>query len=313
MTSPADTANTSPNANKDDVERLMKLATWAAVLTAGTLVVIKSIAWLATDSVALLGSLLDSGLDVLASVVNLFAVRHALSPRDRDHRFGHGKAEALAGLGQSVLICVSALYLLVESYRHFISPTPMDNSMLGIIITVIAIVLTLGLVRFQKHVIERSGSLAITADALHYKGDLLMNGAVILALVLTSFADAPWADPIIGFGIAFYILHAAWQIISQSLDQLMDKEFESGKRQRVLDIARSHNEVLDVHDLRTRSAGSWDFIQMHIELDPQISLIKAHNIADEVEAMLRQSFPRSEIILHQDPAGLEELTELEQD
>ncbi len=297
----------------EEASRLMTAATKAAVLTAAILAAIKALAWWMTGSVALLGSLLDSLLDMAASIGNFVAVRHALSPRDHEHRFGHGKAEALAGLGQAVLITLSALFLISESYQQFVTPQPLTNSNIGIGVTVIAIVMTLLLVRFQSRVIAKSGSLAIAADELHYKGDLFMNAAVIVALVLSGIVNIPWVDPLIGMCIAGYILYAVWQIVQQSYDQLMDAEFPDEKRKKVLDIARSHPEVMDVHDLRTRSAGTWDFIQCHIELDPQISLIKAHDIADEVEALLKQAFPRAEIILHQDPAGLEELTPLEQD
>jgi ferrous-iron efflux pump FieF len=303
--------STSSRARTDESKRLMRKATVAAVITAFTLVCIKAIAWWYTGSIALFGSLLDSILDGAASLVNMFAVKHALEPSDREHRFGHGKAEALAGLGQAMFISLSAFYLMYESYQHFVHPTVMDNSALGIGVTLIAILMTLALVRFQTYVIKQTGSLAITADELHYKGDLLMNVAVIVALVMSGLGTFTWADPLIGVFIAGYILYAAWQIIDQSFDHLMDKELPDEERLRIIKIARGHPEVLDVHDLRTRSSGTAVFIQFHMELDPEISLIKAHTIADEVEALLMVTFPRAEIIIHQDPAGLEELTALE--
>jgi len=294
-----------------ETKRLLNAATLAAVLTALFLLTTKSVAWVLTGSVALLGSLIDSLLDTFASLLNLFAVRHSLAPRDAEHRFGHGKAEALAGLGQSLFIAVSALFLLWESANQFQAPQPIEFGMVGIGVILLAIALTLALVRFQKHVIQKTGSLAISADELHYKGDLLMNAAVIAALLIAGFTPFTWVDPVIGVGIALYILSSAWQIVVKSFDQLMDKEFDDEKRLRVLELARGHPQVRSVHDVRTRSAGTWDFIQMHIELDPTISLLEAHEIADEVEFSLKAEFPRAEIIIHQDPAGFEELTQLE--
>ena len=304
-------SNSESPVGKDEAKRLLNAATLAAVMTALFLVVTKAIAWLLTGSVALLGSLLDSLLDTFASLLNFFAVRHALTPRDAEHRFGHGKAEALAGLGQSLLISVSALFLLWESFNHFLEPQSVAFGAIGIAVIVLAIGLTLALVKFQRHVIQKTGSLAISADELHYKGDLLMNAAVIVALLVSGFTPLTWADPLIGIGIGLYILSSAWQIVVRSFDQLMDREFDDEKRFRVLALARNHPQVRSVHDVRTRSAGTWDFIQMHIELDPSMSLIQAHEIADEVELSLKSEFPRAEIIIHQDPAGIEELSPLD--
>jgi len=294
-----------------EAESLMRSATYAAVSTAGILVVIKAIAWWFTGSVALLGSLFDSMLDVAVSLVNMIAVRKALLPRDEEHRFGHGKVEALAGLGQALIIALSALYLVYECLQRIGTPKSVENGLIGVVVIVISIILTLLLVRFQRKVIQRSGSLVISADELHYKGDLLMNVAVIAALLLSGIAGLPLIDPAIGLGVAVYIVWAAWTIVRQSYDQLMDREFPDDKRMRVRDMAMKHPDVLDVHDLRTRSAGRLDFIQLHLELDADISLVRAHEIADEVEEQLLNTFPRAEIIIHQDPAGLEEITALD--
>ncbi len=295
----------------DESGRLMKLATYAAVGVALSLVGLKAGAWWLSGSVALLGSLMDSILDVAASFINLLAVRHALLPRDRDHRFGHGKAEALAGLGQSVFIGLSAIYLISQSVFHLLDPQPVAHSAIGLIVTVITIGATFSLIRFQRYVIERSGSLAISADNLHYTGDLFLNLAVIGALLFSGVMEWPLFDPLIGFGIALYILYSAWRIVLQSFDQLMDKEFPDEKRELVKRVASEHKLVLAVHDLRTRSAGSHDFIQLHIELDPSISLVQAHKISDEVEALLLAAFPRAQILIHQDPAGFEEVMALD--
>ena len=286
--------------------RLMKLATYAAVATAVTLIIAKLVAWILTDSVAMLGSLMDSGLDGFASLINLMAVRHALVPADREHRFGHGKAEALAGLAQAAFITGSSMFLLLEVGDRAFRPHAVGASEMGIAVLVFSIALTLCLVVFQRHVVKRTGSIAIAADSLHYKGDLLMNLAVILALVLVAQFGVIWADPLIGFGIAAYLLYGAWRIFATARDQLMDRELPDELRARIREIATGHTRVIDMHDLRTRASGTNTFIQMHLEMDPAMALIEAHEIADEVEAWIREEFHDAEVIIHQDPFGVEE-------
>ena len=292
--------------DREQNARLMRRATYAAVTVAGTLIVIKFGAWLVTDSVAMLATLVDSLLDAAASVVNLLAVRHALMPADREHRFGHGKAEPLAGLGQSAFIAGSAVFLLIQAGHRLFLPRAIESSTVGIVVMVVSIGLTLGLVLYQHMVVRRTASVAISADALHYKGDILVNVSVIAALLLSVNLGWVWADPAFGGAIAAYIIYNAWSIVRQSLDQLMDKEFADDDRVRIREIALTHPEVAAMHDLRTRSSGRDAFIQLHIEMDGDITLIRAHEIADEVEAGIRAAFPTAEVIIHQDPEGLEE-------
>jgi ferrous-iron efflux pump FieF len=286
--------------------RLMRFATYASVATAVVLIVAKTGAWLATDSIALLSSLVDSLLDVIASLVTLIAVRHALSPADREHRFGHGKAEALAALSQSAFVVGSAVLLLFEAGKRLLQPKPVEESDIGIAVMVFSIVVTLALVTLQKWVVKRSGSVAIAADSLHYKGDLLVNIAVIVALVLSANFGWILADPLFGVAIAGYIIFNAWLILKSSLDMLMDRELSDEDRQRIRDIAVAHDAVEEVHDLRTRRSGQTCFIQFHLELDGDMPLMQAHAIADEVELAVRKAFPGAEVIIHQDPAGLDE-------
>ena len=290
---------------------LMKRATYAAVSVAVLLVVIKAVALWFTGSVAMLGTLLDSLLDGSASLLNLVAVRHALTPADQEHRFGHGKAEALAGLGQSFFIFASAGYIIYEAIQRIITPEPVTHSLWGIIVTVIAIGMTLALVSFQRHVVARTNSLAIEADSIHYRGDLLMNLSVIAALVLSGYLGWEWTDPVFGILIAGLIAWAAAQIASNAFDQLMDRELSEEERERIKTVALSHPEVINIHDLRTRTSGVQSFIQFHLELDPDITLTKAHRISDDVEAQIMREFPGSEVLIHQDPAGLETLSRLE--
>ena len=284
----------------------MRLATYASVATSGILVLVKLAAWLATGSVSLLASLIDSLLDVLASMVNLFAVRHALLPPDREHRFGHGKAEPLAALGQTAFIAGSAIFLVIEAGQRFVAPAPIAHIDLGVAVMILAIAATFLLTRFQAYVVKRTGSLAIRADSLHYVGDLLSNGAVIVALLLVSKLGWYLADPLFALGIAAYILFNAWRIARGALDMLMDHELSDADRQRIAEIARAHPDVRDMHDLRTRASGSRVFIQLHLELDGTIDLYDAHRIADAVEADLRAAFPGAEVLIHQDPHGIDE-------
>jgi len=285
----------------EGASRLLRLATTASVATASLLIVVKLFAFVLTDSISILSTLIDSLLDAAASVVNLIAVRHALVPADREHRFGHGKAEPLAAVGQAIFITGSAVFLLIEASQRFFSPQPIVHSEVGIAVMVFSIVATLALVTLQRHVIRRTGSLAISADQLHYTGDLLVNGAVIVALVLAAQFGWRFVDPIFGIGIALYILYNAWQIAAGALDMLMDRELPEEERSRIHDVIVSHAGVLGHHDLRTRASGPQIFIQCHIELDPGLSLLQAHAIADAVENDLRTAFPGAEVIIHQDP------------
>lgn len=297
---------TPPNRVKNSSARLMRLATYASVSVASILIFIKMGAWLATESVSLLSSLVDSMLDVGASIVNLIAVRHALQPADHDHRFGHGKAEALAGLAQAAFIAGSGAFLLLESVGRFIQPQEVSNSETGITVMIIAIIMTLLLVGFQTYVVKKTGSVAISADSLHYRADILVNLAVIVSLVLAANLQWHVADPVFAILIVAYMSIGAFKIAEQSLDVLMDKEFPEAERWRIKEIAESHDKVINVHDMRTRSSGATSFIQFHAEMPKHISLAEAHDIADEVMYMVEEAFPNTEVLIHQDPEGVDE-------
>ncbi|MBL8701076.1 MAG: cation diffusion facilitator family transporter [Alphaproteobacteria bacterium] len=296
----------SPPATGPDASagRLMRLAAGASMSVAVLLIVAKAAVWLLTDSVAVLSSLLDSLLDAAASLVNLLAIRHALTPADEDHRFGHGKAEPLAGLAQSAFICGSALILLMEVIHRIGVPQPVSRPELAIGVSLLAIVLSGGLVAFQRYVVARTRSVAIAADSLHYGSDALLNGAVIVSVVLSLWFAIPQVDSLCGGAIALWIFWGALRIARQSLDLLMDRELPASERERIVAIAAAHPEVRDVHDLRTRSSGTHIFIQMHLELDGELRLRAAHDIADRVEGEIRAAFPHAEVIIHQDPAGI---------
>lgn len=286
--------------------RLMRLATYASVGVATTLIVSKLIAWAMTGSVSLLSTLIDSVLDVLASLVNLIAVYHATQPADREHRFGHGKAEPLAGLAQSAFICGSALFLLIEAGDRLLHPRPVGNTEVGYAVMVLSIVLTVGLVVFQKYVVKRSGSVAIDADSLHYQTDVMINVSVIVSLFLASELGWIVADPLFAIAIAAYITYGAIKIGRQALDILMDRELPDEDRERIRALALAHPEVRGLHDLRTRSSGIHVFIQFHLEMDGDMKLEDAHEVSETVEREVRDAFPNAEVIIHEDPEDVAE-------
>ena len=286
--------------------RLMRFATSASVTVALVLIGVKFAAWTMTESVSLLSTLIDSMLDAVASIINLIAVHHALQPADREHRFGHGKAEPLAGLAQAAFICGSAAFLLLEAVDRLIHPKTVGNTDVGYIVMVISMVLTIGLVLFQRYVVRRSGSLAVSADSLHYQTDVMINASVIASLYISSELGFPLADPLFAVAIAAYIVIGALSIGRQALDILMDKELADEERARIREIVTRHADVIGMHDLRTRSSGAHVFIQMHLEMDPEMTLLHAHEVTDAVTADLMAVYPNAEIIIHEDPDGLEE-------
>lgn len=292
--------------NTERIGTLMRRATYASLAVAGLLVTVKLVAWFATDSVSLLSSLIDSLLDGAASLVNLIAVRQALAPPDREHRFGHGKAEPLASLGQSAFIAGSAVLLLVQAARHLLRPSPVTNSEIGLAVMGFAVLVTFALLIYQRSVVRRTGSLAIGVDAFHYRADLVLNLAVIVSLLLTTELGYLSIDPIFGGLIGLWIIWGAWQVARKAMVHLMDEELPDEERARIRAIALKHPKVRAVHDLKTRASGPDSFIQLHIEMDGGIRLTEAHVISDEVEASIREAFPRAEIIIHQDPEGVDE-------
>ncbi|MFM2044378.1 MAG: hypothetical protein RLY86_2954 [Pseudomonadota bacterium] len=289
---------------EDDAARWRRRATYASVAVALILIVAKLSTYLATQSVAILSSLIDSSVDLLASVVTLLGVSRALRPPDRNHRFGHGKAEPLAALAQAAFVTGSAVFLGYEAMSRLITPQPVEETTAGIAVMVFAIVLTGGLILFQKWVIRRTGSIAIDADSLHYSGDLYMNMAVIAALVVTSWTGSVYWDPIFALGIAAFLIWSASRIVNTALGVLMDRELADSDRQRIKTLVLSHPQARGLHDLRTRSTGVGQHVEFHLELDSHLTLAEAHDITDEIERSLRAAYPVSEITIHQEPAGL---------
>ncbi len=287
-------------------QKLQRMASYASLTVALALVAAKSWAWMATGSVSLLSSLVDSFLDVLASGITVIAVRVALMPADAEHRFGHGKAEGLAALAQSLIIGGSAVYVFMEAIQRLLEPRAVQAPEVGIGVMALSVALTLGLVTFQRLVIARTGSMAISADAAHYQTDLMINLGVAAAIPLAAWTDFVIIDPLTGIAIAGYILWTTYGIASEALDVLLDRELPQEDRNRIYAIAMRHGDVQGFHDLRTRFGGNRYFIQFHLELDPDTTLLRTHEILDDVEDEVRAAYPNSDIIVHADPVGFEE-------
>lgn len=285
--------------------RLLRLATNASVITAAVFIAVKAVAYWETGSVSILASFVDSLMDAGASLLNLIAVRYALAPADRDHRFGHGKAESIAALGQGTFIIGSGLFLIIESVRRLLDPQPLQAFGLGVAVMAFTIALTAVLLLIQGYVIRRTHSAAIRADSLHYRTDLLTNSAVLLALVLAQ-VGWPGMDPVFALAVALYILASARRIMADAFNELLDRELPEARRSAVLAIAGGHPEVRGVHDLRTRSAGRVEFVELHLELDDHLPLLQAHRIADEVADAIRDGNPAADVVIHQDPVSLAE-------
>jgi ferrous-iron efflux pump FieF len=285
--------------------QLMRRAATASVAVSLFLVGIKTFAYFASHSVAMLASLADSALDLFTASLNMIAIRQSLTPADDEHRFGHGKAEPLAGLAQGAFIMASALFLVIQAVNRILAPEPIDNSVEALIVMCIAIACAILLILYERRVVAHTGSLAVEADQTHYLGDLATNVGVVLALVLSAYLGWTLADPVIAILVALVMLGSAVGVARSSFNQLMDRELPDEERARIRRIAESHDAVMNVHDLKTRAAGLSTFIQLHMELDPDMPLKEAHRISDAVEQAILNAYPGAEVIIHQDPAGLE--------
>ncbi|QBF28616.1 cation diffusion facilitator family transporter [Pseudomonas tructae] len=281
-------------------QRLLRLATRASLAVASILILSKALAWWLSGSVSLLAGLTDSALDGVASFLNLLAVHYALRPADDDHRYGHGKAEAMAGMAQALFIGVSAVLIGVQALERLQNPQPLGDTGVGIAVMLLSLVLTIGLLTLQAKVIRITGSTAVRADSLHYRSDLLLNGSILVALLLARFGW-PQLDAIFGLGIALYILWSALQIARESSSILMDQELPGDISEQMLALACSVPGVRGAHDLRTRVSGSHWFVQLHLELPGDLSLTQAHALCDQAAAAINSKYPKAEVLVHADP------------
>ncbi|EPR9102119.1 CDF family cation-efflux transporter FieF [Cronobacter sakazakii] len=286
-----------------DYGRLVSRAALAATLVATLLLIIKIFAWWYTGSVSILAALVDSLVDIAASLTNLLVVRYSLQPADEEHTFGHGKAESLAALAQSMFISGSALFLFLTGIQHLITPEPMRAPLVGIVVTVAALITTLMLITFQRWVVRKTRSQAVRADMLHYQSDVMMNGAILVALAL-SWYGLHRADALFALGIGVWILYSALRMGYEAIQSLLDRALPDDERQAIVDIVAAWPGVRGAHDLRTRQSGPTRFIQLHLEMEDNLPLVQAHLIAEQVEQAILSRFPGSDVIIHQDPCSV---------
>ncbi|WP_232493596.1 cation diffusion facilitator family transporter [Novosphingobium kaempferiae] len=287
-----------------DHATLNRSAAFASIGAASLLLAIKGWAAWFTGSTAMLGSLADTTLDLVASLATLLGVWIAAHPPDDKHRFGHGKAEAIAALFQIVLISISALGIAARAVEQFFASGRVEAAEAGIGVSIAAILVTFALIGWQRHVIRRTDSLAIATDSVHYQSDLLLNCAVIAALVLDRYLGVSRADPLFGLAIAVWLAWGAWSASRQVLDQLMDHEWPAEKKQRFLEVLARDPDITGVHDMRTRTSGNRDFVQFHVWVDGNMTVREAHKVMDALEERLRVEFPDTDILIHPDPEGL---------
>ena len=282
---------------------LTRRVTLLSVATALVLVVIKVLAWLASDSVALLASMADSGLDLLASLATFFAVRYAVTPPDAEHRYGHGKVEAFASLVQAGLVFASAALIGQEAIGHLIRSQPVQNTGWAIAVMGVSLVLTALLVIAQSRVLKQASSVAVSGDRAHYFSDFAANIAALIGLGAVALTGWTGYDAIAGLAVAALLLWAAINVFRESSGQLMDRELSDEARSQIVKLATEEPQVLGVHQLRTRASGPYVHIQMHIDLDPDLSLQEAHHLVIAAESRVLSAFPAADLIIHPDPRG----------
>ncbi len=287
--------------SEEALGRRRSRAAASSVATAVCLVVLKTVAGVLTNSLSLLASAVDSLTDIFASTVNYFAIRAAARPADREHAYGHGKAEGLAGLFQGAVIGGSGLYLGYQSVRRLLEPQPLEAEVVGVVVMAASMVASLLLVRFLRKVATETSSVALLADSAHYSTDVLANGGVLALLVVVRVTGLPILDPIVSLAISAYIVYAAFDVVRLAVDQLMDRSLDDDVHARVREIALAHPKILGVHDLKTRSAGSRSFIELHLEIDGTKSLKEAHDAAVEVLRAVETDIPGSKVFVHADP------------
>lgn len=288
----------------------VKRAANFAIVVAATLIIVKAFAWWQTGSIAILAAMTDSLVDLFASITNFFVLRFALQPADEEHTFGHGKAESLAALAQSAFITGSAAFLLLQGIQRLTEPQLVQGSELGIGISLFSIVLTAALVWYQRRVVKLTGSPAIAADSLHYQTDLYMNAAILVAMLL-NFYGMVYADALFAIGIALYILYSAVVMFWEAMQALLDKALPKEEVEQIWAIVNAQPNIISIHDLKTRRAGAVRFIQLHLEMRDELTLMQAHDISDELEQKLLAAFPQSEVIIHQEPTSVVQLEEQE--
>ncbi len=292
--------------NFDDSNFLIKSATTASVLVAAIIIVSKLIGYVMTDAITILASLTDSLLDLAASLINFFAVRFALQPADNKYRFGYSKAEDLAVFSQASFFCISGLFLIFQSIKRIITPERIENGEVGLLVIGFSLVLSVLLIMYQRFVISKTNSTIVKADYLHYAVDIFSNIAVIISLYFSFYFELYIIDPLFGLAIAIYIIYGAWSLLQKAIKSLLDHEVVGEEKAWIEKTLKSNKDIIEELDFKPRYAGSKLFVQFHVELDPNLKLIEAHHIVEKIENKIITKFPNCEILIHKDPAGLED-------
>ena len=287
-------------------KHLKKLATTASLALAIFLTIIKTFGVLYTGSLSVLSSMIDSLADIFASLITFFAVHISSRPADKEHRYGHGKAEALSALIQSAFICGSGFFIIYDAVIRFLSPRTIPQSWIGIIIMIISLILTICLIIFQHYVAKRTKSQAIIADALHYYVDVITNFGIIFSLFIVHQWNIFWIDTITAIIVSAYLIFNAYKLATDAISLLMDKELDDSIREHITKIALSSDHIMGIHDLRSRNMGDKYIFELHLELDGNLALAQAHQYTNNVEKSIKQAYPGAQIIIHQDPSGTSE-------
>ena len=293
----------SPNLSISETSILTRRITQMSVATAAILTAIKLVAWLASGSVSMLASLADSGLDLIAALTTFFAVRYAVAPPDREHRYGHGKAEAFASLMQAGLVFASAALIGQEAITHLITPTVVSGQGWDMVVMGVSILLSGVLVMAQTRVLKQATSVAVTGDRMHYLADLASNVVAMLAIGASALLHSPRPDAIGGLLVAAWLLWGAVSVFRASSVELMDHELPDEARAQIVKLMTEDPRLTDIHQLRTRASGPFVHIQMHADIDPTLSLVQAHEVMVAAEKRVLDAFPAADIIIHPDPRG----------
>ena len=290
----------------EQTSALTRRITALSVGVAVVLTVIKAAAWWYSDSVSMLASLADSGLDVAASLATFFAVRYAVTPPDREHRYGHGKAEAFASLTQAGLVFASCALVGEEAVSHLLHAKPIAYEVPSLVVMAVSMLLTAGLVWAQSRVLHAARSVAVEGDRMHYAADFASNVISFAGIAVAALLHSPQADALAGLLVAAWLLWGAIGVFRRASGELMDRELSDDARRQVRNLMREDARVLDVHQLRMRASGPYIHIQMHASLEPALSLIEAHQVMVAAEKRVLEAFPAADIIIHPDPRGAAE-------
>ncbi|QJC32342.1 cation diffusion facilitator family transporter [Enterobacteriaceae endosymbiont of Donacia dentata] len=289
--------------SENEYNKLITKATNLAILLSLTLLILKLIAWWQTKSISMLAACMDSLVDIMSSTINLLIIYYSLQPADLEHTFGHGKAESLSALAQSIFICITAVFLFLNSLKYISHPAELYYPIIGILVIIISFFLTLILVIFQKKVIKKTNSQATHADMIHYESDILINSAILFALIL-NFFNIKQADSIIALIISLFIFFNSFKVGYKAIQSLLDRSLPDNEKKIIIDIITSWPKVMGAHQLKTRQSGPTRFIQLHLVLEDNLPLLESHSISKKIENALNKKFPYSDIIIHQDPYSI---------